>query len=469
MTDVVSTVKSVERAVASSDHNFSDVYANIVALQQSSGDMRQFQQAMDAANKEIAKRGLNDLNHDGKPDFVLVGAADGMIITGDPSRGMLQARDQHFQVVKERRPDGNQPPQNGAQPHDGQQPPNHRQRRSDDGQTRSNNEQPRSGDGQTQPRSGDGQTQPRSGEGQTDFRPPASPDKPTNTSDGVKTWGDRQFTVKEDGSASYEVKGGDTLWSISQDVLRNKLGREPNNAELMKQIDDIARASNIADPNLIRAGMDVLTIPKDGSGAGVPSDQQEQQQQQRQQQQRGQSTDNRSRSNASDRQGATDDSAQRTDPMKGIEVGGYAFPVVGYTGATVPLHHGSSHGGSDLFAPRGTPVVAFKGGTVEYVGNDPIGGNNVMIRQDDGKEAYYAHLDQTPLVRNGQRVETGQQLGVVGDTGNAKGTGTHLHFGVGNSIITGTGPEGGVGSGFDAVQALNQVLQATRANNQTRA
>ncbi|MBS1956013.1 MAG: peptidoglycan DD-metalloendopeptidase family protein [Cyanobacteria bacterium SZAS-4] len=438
MTDVTSTVKSVERAVASSDHNFSDVYANIVQLQQSSGDMRQFQQAMDAANKEIARRGLNDLNHDGKPDFVLVGAADGMIITGDPTRGMLQARDQHFQVLKERRPDGNQPPQDGSQaPPNGAQPP-----------------------GDAHPQDG---AQPHPDDGQTDFHPPAPPDKPDDAPDaGVKTWGDRQFTVKNDGTASYEVKGGDTLWSISQDVLRNKLGREPSNAELMKKIDDIAKASNIADPNLIRAGMDVLTIPKDDSGSAAPSDQQQKQQQQRQQG-RGQATDNQSRTNASDRQGVTDNSAQRTDPMKGIEVGGYAFPVVGYTGATVPLHHGSSHGGSDLFAPRGTPVVAFKGGTVEYVGNDPIGGNNVMIRQDDGKEAYYAHLDQTPLVRNGQRVETGQQLGVVGDTGNAKGTGTHLHFGVGNSIITGTGPEGGVGSGFDAVQALNQVLQATRA------
>lgn len=448
MTDVISTVKSVERAVASSDHNFSDVYANIVALQQSSGDMRQFQQTMDAANKELASRGLNDLNHDGKPDFVLVGAADGMIITGDPSRGMLQARDQHFQVVKERNLPGNQPPQEGSQSRPG------------DNQPRPGDNQPRPAENQPRP----GDNQPRPGGDQTDFHPPILPGNPSETTDaGVKTWGDRQFTVKNDGTASYEVKGGDTLWSISQDVLRNKLGREPSNAELMKQIDDIAKASNIADPNLIRAGMDVLTIPKEGSSPAPPADQQ----QQKQQQQQRQSTDNQSRSNASDRQATSDNSAQRSTSTKGLEVGGYAFPVVGYTGASVPLHHGSSHGGSDLFAPRGTPVVAFKGGTVEYVGNDPIGGNNVMIRQDDGKEAYYAHLDQTPLVRNGQRVETGQQLGVVGDTGNAKGTGPHLHFGVGNSIITGTGPEGGVGSGYDAVLVLNQVLQNTR--NQTRA
>ncbi len=423
MTDVVSTVKSVERAVASSDHNFSDVYANIVALQQSSGDMRQFQQTMDAANKELASRGLNDLNHDGKPDFVLVGAADGMIITGDPSRGMLQARDQHFQVVRERRPANSQAPAEDSQPAD---------------------QRAQNGRG--------------TGGGETDFTPTAVPERPTNTTDaGVKTWGNRQFAVKSDGSASYEVKGGDTLWSISQDVLRNKLGREPNNAELTKQIDDIAKASNIANPNLIRAGMDVLTIPKDGAGAATPADQR---------QGRGQSSDNQSRSNANDRQGANDNSEQRSTTMRGVEAGGYAFPVAGYTGATVPLHHGSSHGGSDLFAPRGTPVVAFKSGTVEYVGNDPIGGNNVMIRQDDGKEAYYAHLDQTPLVRNGQRIETGQQLGVVGDTGNAKGTGPHLHFGVGNSIISGTGPEGGVGSGFDAVALLNEVLQNTRHQTQ---
>ncbi len=111
--------------------------------------------------------------------------------------------------------------------------------------------------------------------------PPANPEKPTNQPNKpsnptvvLKTWGSRQFEVKGDGTASYEVKGGDTLWSISQDVLRNKLGRH--------------------------------------------------------------------------------------------------------------------------------------------------------------------------------------------DTGNAKGTGTHLHSGVGNSIISGTGPEGGVGSGFDAVALLNEVLQNTR-------
>lgn len=462
MTDVISTVKSVERAVASSDHNFSDVYANIVALQQSSGDMRQFQQAMDAANKEIASRGLNDLNHDGKPDFVLVGAADGMIITGDPSRGMLQARDQHFQVVKERRPEGGQPPQDGTQPRTGDG-----RSRPDDGHQHSGGGHNHTGDGHS--RSGAAQPRPdnqtRAAGEQADLRPPILPEKPSekpsekpaDTSEpGAKTWGDRQFTVQADGSASYEVKSGDTLWSISQDVLRNKLGRDPSNAELMKQIDDIAKASNIADPNLIRAGMDVLTVPKDGSGAAAPSDQQKQQQQR-------QSTDNQSRQNTTDQQQTNDNGAQRATSMKGVEVNGFAFPVVGYTGASVPLHHGASHGGSDLFAPRGTPVVAFKGGTVVYVGNDPIGGNNVMIRQDDGKEAYYAHLDQTPLVRNGQRVQTGQQLGVVGDTGNAKGTGPHLHFGVGNSIITGTGPEGGVGSGYDAVAILNQVLQNTRA------
>lgn len=141
------------------------------------------------------------------------------------------------------------------------------------------------------------------------------------------------------------------------------------------------------------------------------------------------------------------------------EADGYAFPVANYNKDSVNLHWGSNHGGTDIFAERGTPVLAVRGGTVTSAGYSDIGGYNVSLKLDNGLVAYYAHLDQPPMVSRGQRVEVGQQIGVVGDTGNAKGTGPHLHFGMGTDIVNGSGPAGGTGANFDAVALLNNVLR----------
>lgn len=99
----------------------------------------------------------------------------------------------------------------------------------------------------------------------------------------------------------------------------------------------------------------------------------------------------------------------------------------------------SIHTGVDLDAPRGTPVLAAGSGQVITVGyglysgiqnpNDPYG-LAVSIRHDFGYRGQvlytaYAHL-QDAQVWVGQRVEAGQQIGTVGDTGNADGA--HLHF-----------------------------------------
>jgi murein DD-endopeptidase MepM/ murein hydrolase activator NlpD len=139
-----------------------------------------------------------------------------------------------------------------------------------------------------------------------------------------------------------------------------------------------------------------------------------------------------------------------------LNADGYAFPVQGYQGE-IGLHHGSNRGGSDIFAPRGTPVVAMRGGTVSSAGTDGVGGNNVLIQGDDGLIYYYAHMDQAPMVEPGAKVAAGQQLGVVGDSGNAKGTGPHLHMGIGPEIVRGVGPAGGTGGDFDAVGLLQNV------------
>jgi murein DD-endopeptidase MepM/ murein hydrolase activator NlpD len=85
--------------------------------------------------------------------------------------------------------------------------------------------------------------------------------------------------------------------------------------------------------------------------------------------------------------------------------------------------------GIDIFAPRGTPVVAATAGTMARVGVQGLGGNVVWLRDDDGHSLYYAHLDRW-AVEQGARVAAGDTIGFVGNTGNARTTTPHLHFGV---------------------------------------
>lgn len=139
---------------------------------------------------------------------------------------------------------------------------------------------------------------------------------------------------------------------------------------------------------------------------------------------------------------------------------GYVFPVEGYSGA-VPLHWGTFPGASDLFAARGTPVRAIHSGTVVYREEfGALGGNAVQISGDDGLQSYYAHGDRAPQVSVGQRVKAGAYLFGVGDTGNAKAAGPHLHFGMGKEIMLGSGATGGAGSDFDAVGLLRRLLSS---------
>lgn len=147
-----------------------------------------------------------------------------------------------------------------------------------------------------------------------------------------------------------------------------------------------------------------------------------------------------------------------------VAVAGKVFPVDGYNGAKVGLHHGSSDGAADIFATEGTPIRAMVGGEVVSVGSGGLGGNTITIRQADGKIAYYAHMqakaaknDGTPI-EAGDRIETGDMIGRVGQTGNAAGTGAHLHLGVGDDIQGGSGPEGGAGTNFNLVGTINAIL-----------
>jgi murein DD-endopeptidase MepM/ murein hydrolase activator NlpD len=85
---------------------------------------------------------------------------------------------------------------------------------------------------------------------------------------------------------------------------------------------------------------------------------------------------------------------------------------------------GGRHVGIDLFAPKGTPVVAPVGGTVERYPN-PSGGQAVQLHGRDGNRYYFAHLDR---YGEGGSVSRGSVIGYVGNSGDARATSPHLHF-----------------------------------------
>lgn len=92
---------------------------------------------------------------------------------------------------------------------------------------------------------------------------------------------------------------------------------------------------------------------------------------------------------------------------------------------------GRRHEGIDLFAKKGTPVLSATRGEVWRIGTDRLGGNVVTVLGDGPALYYYAHLDDwDDGLFVGRRVEKGTPLGIVGNTGNARTTPPHLHFGV---------------------------------------
>ena len=113
------------------------------------------------------------------------------------------------------------------------------------------------------------------------------------------------------------------------------------------------------------------------------------------------------------------------------------FPVRGRTASAVKSVFGDArdggrrdHHGIDIFAPRETPVIAAADGYVTWVGTNNLGGNVVWVWDAArGQNHYYAHLSRQ-AVTTGQRVSAGDVVGYVGNTGNARSTPPHLHFGI---------------------------------------
>ena len=114
-----------------------------------------------------------------------------------------------------------------------------------------------------------------------------------------------------------------------------------------------------------------------------------------------------------------------------------AMPVQGVDATRIadtfgaPRGRDRTHAGVDIFAARGTPVRSATRGVVVAVREGGLGGRQVWVLGPARQRHYYAHLDDwADGLQVGDVVLPGDALGVVGDTGNARDTPPHLHYGL---------------------------------------
>ena len=116
---------------------------------------------------------------------------------------------------------------------------------------------------------------------------------------------------------------------------------------------------------------------------------------------------------------------------------GHVFPVQGSHGVRgaigefdAPRNGGRIHEGFDVTAACGTPLVAVRNGKVLRSGFDPVlyGWYLLLHGEGERRSYFYAHMPSPASVKKGGRVWEGERVGSVGETGNAVGTGCHLHF-----------------------------------------
>ena len=92
---------------------------------------------------------------------------------------------------------------------------------------------------------------------------------------------------------------------------------------------------------------------------------------------------------------------------------------------------GRNHEGIDIMAERGTKVYSATEGLVADLRNNNLGGKIIWILGPSGSWHYYAHLDGHKRGLNvGDYVHKGDLIGYVGNTGNARHTAPHLHYGI---------------------------------------
>ncbi len=101
------------------------------------------------------------------------------------------------------------------------------------------------------------------------------------------------------------------------------------------------------------------------------------------------------------------------------------WPLRGVLYSRYGVRQGQRHDGIDIAAPEGAAIGAAAAGTVIYAGAQSGYGSIVILRHENGLLTLYAHASAI-LVRQGDRVQAGQNIARVGKSGRTSGP--HLHF-----------------------------------------
>lgn len=122
---------------------------------------------------------------------------------------------------------------------------------------------------------------------------------------------------------------------------------------------------------------------------------------------------------------SSEDVAETSTPTPNVPSGWFGWPMEGKISSRFGIRGRRNHGGIDITAPMGTPVVATHDGEVTFAGRQGRYGLLVVIQHEDGLTSMYSHL-QKIKTKVGKKVKQGQRVGLMGRSGNA--TGPHLHF-----------------------------------------
>jgi murein DD-endopeptidase MepM/ murein hydrolase activator NlpD len=184
------------------------------------------------------------------------------------------------------------------------------------------------------------------------------------------------------------------------------------------------------------------------------------------------------RTKARDDQALVDGLSALTDlgatPEEAYRIGMGRFPVAGaahWADDWLLPRYGPGfrfHLGDDVIADYGTPLRAAVDGIVQSH-HDPLGGLSVKVVMPDETAFYYAHLSNlVEGFREGMAVKTGDIVGYVGDSGNAKGGTPHVHVGVYPKGGPATNPKPVLDRFLDdAIAALPGVVAAYAAAHPT--